>query len=99
MATSDAHRLRFFGEHYSLLGLEKATEPPALNEVFDAIRAQRIKRVSPTGGLPRFLALMIFLFLIHPVLTRLPGSKRAQARRRLAATQGQKPAAGHRATA
>ena len=99
LATSDAHRLRFFGEHYSLLGLANDALPPKLEDVFEAIHAHRIKRVSPTGGLPRFVALMIFLFLIHPVLTRLPGSKRAQARRLLATTNGRGPETGRRVTA
>ena len=99
IATSDAHRLRFFGAHYSLLGLTRASQPPALEDVFDALRADRIKRISPTGGLPRFLALMVFLFVIHPLLTRLPGSKRARARRVLAASHGQKRGAGRHATA
>ena len=99
LATSDAHRLRFFGEHYSLLELAKTSQTPTLEDVFDAIRAHRVKRVSPTGGLARFLALMIFLFLIHPVLMRLPGSKRAQARRLGALPNDQNPGARHRATA
>ena len=99
IATSDAHRLRFFGEHYSLLGLADTTQIPAIEDVFDALRVDRIRRISPTGGLPRFLALIIFLFVIHPLLARLPGSKRTRARRLIAATHGQKPGAGRRATA
>ena len=81
LATSDAHRLRFFGDHYSLLGLATDSRPPALPDVFGAIRARRIERVSPSGGWLRFVALMLFLFVIHPFLTRLPGSKVRQARR------------------
>lgn len=98
LATSDAHRLRFFGEHYSLLGIANASQPLAVEDVFEAIRAHRIKRVSPTGGLGRFIALMIFLFLIHPVLIWLPGSKRSRARQ-MAAANGQKPGAARQAAA
>jgi hypothetical protein len=85
LATSDAHRRIFFGQNYSLLGLDgtgEAGAPPMLEEVFAAIRAGRIERVSPTGGVPRFLALLIFLFCVHPILVRLPGAKRVQARKR-----------------
>lgn len=99
LATSDAHRLRFFGEHYSLLGLAEVSQPPTAEAVFEAIRAHRVKRVNPTGGIARFLALMIFLFLIHPVLTRLPGSKRMQARRVVTDPDTEKPGAGRRAAA
>ena len=49
--------------------------------VFEAIRADRIRRVSPTGGLPRLLAMLCFIFFVHPILVRLPGSKRRRARR------------------
>ena len=97
LATSDAHRLRFFGEHYSLLGLESAANPPTLEDVFAAIRAGRIQRVSPKGGLTRFVALMIFLFLIHPILIKLPGSKRARARRLPQPASARKPDFGQRA--
>lgn len=99
LATSDAHRLRFFGEHYSWLELGKTSRTPAMEDVFDAIRAHRIRRVSPRGGPARFLALMVFLFVIHPVLTRLPGAKRVRARRQPVATGDRKPRAGYRATA
>ena len=79
LATSDAHRRQFFGENYSLLGLPPG-EPPTVENVFAAIRADRIHRVSPTGGLPRLLAMLTFLFVVHPILVRLPGSKRVRAR-------------------
>ena len=81
LATSDAHRRRFFGQNYSLLGLEEGT-PLTIPAVFGAIRADRIRRVSPTGGLPRFVALLFFIFFVHPLLARLPGSKRRLARRK-----------------
>ncbi len=99
LATSDAHRLRFFGEHYSRLALARDTQPPELDDVFEAIRAHRFERIGSTGGLSRFVALMIFLFLIHPVLTRLPSSKRARMRRFPALPEAPKPGAGRRAAA
>lgn len=77
LATSDAHRRQFFGQNYSLLGLPPGDAPSVAN-VFAAIRSHRIHRVSPTGGLPRLLALLLFLFIVHPILVRLPGSKRRQ---------------------
>ena len=79
LATSDAHRRRFFGQNYSFLGLPHGA-PPTVEAVFDAIRADRIRRVSPTGGLARLVALLFFLFFVHPILVRLPGSKRRRAR-------------------
>ena len=79
LATSDAHRRRFFGQNYSFLGLPKGA-PPTVEGVFDAIRADRVRRVSPTGGLPRLVAMLFFLFFVHPVLVWLPGSKRRRAR-------------------
>ncbi len=99
LATSDAHCLRFFGEHYSLLELPRSSQPPALEAVFEAIRTHRFKRVSPTGGLTRFIALMVFLFLVHPILARLPGSKRSQARRSPAAPKAPNRGAGQQAAA
>ena len=80
LATSDAHRRQFFGENYSLLGLPPGAVPTVEN-VFGAIRADRIHRVSPTGGLTRLLAVLLFLFVVHPILVRLPGSKRVRARK------------------
>ena len=98
LATSDAHRLRFFGEHYSLLGLARSTQPPTVETVFEAIRAHRVERVHPTGGLTRFLALMVFLFFIHPALVRMPGSKKMRARRQATNSYPDKSGAGCRAT-
>ncbi len=74
LATSDAHRRVFFGDNYSLLGV--AGESPTIDEVFAAIRAGRIQRVSPSGGIARFGALLFFLFCLHPLLKRLPRRNR-----------------------
>ena len=91
LATSDAHRRRFFGQNYSFLGLPDGAAPTA-EGVFDAIRADRIRRVSPSGGLGRLLAMLCFLFFVHPFLARLPGSKRRRAQR---AKPPKKPSASH----
>ena len=99
LATSDAHRLKFFGEHYTLLGVAKTPGIPTLEAVFAAIRAHTTKRVNPTGGVSRFLALMVFLFLIHPLLVRLPGSKKSRARRLFAAQVHSEPGTGRPAAA
>lgn len=82
LATSDCHHRRFFGTHYSSLGLAPATDgtPPTLESVFDAIRAHRVRRVAPSGGWRRLAALLWFIFVQHPYLGRQPGSKRRRAR-------------------
>ena len=83
LATSDNHRWKFFGKNYSNLEVDcDPTAVPTTGAVFAAIRANRILPVTPTGGWTRFLALLFFLFCVHPVLVRLPGSKRIKARRR-----------------
>ncbi len=81
LATSDAHRRKFFGQNFSLLAVEKPSDAPTVGAIFAAIRANRIQRVSPSGGVSRLLALLFFLFFVHPILVRLPGSKRMQMRR------------------
>ncbi len=82
LATSDAHQRKFFGQNFSWLGLAGRETAPTIDNVFDSIRAGRIRRISPTGGLPRFLALLFFIFCVHPILVRLPGAKLVQARKR-----------------
>jgi predicted metal-dependent phosphoesterase TrpH len=84
LATSDSHRRQFFGRNYSLIGVEGSPEPdgrPAVAQVFAGMRAQRIQRICPTGGLPRLVALLFFVLVVSPILRRLPGSKRTAARR------------------
>lgn len=81
LATSDGHHKRFFGSHFSFLGLSNGGLPPAIEDVFAAIRGHRVRRVAPRGGWSRFLALLGFIFVVHPLLTLLPGSKRSRARR------------------
>ncbi len=85
LATSDTHWRRFFGTHYSLLGLAPTNEPPTIDQVFAAMRADRIRLVSPSGGLLRFVLSLFFILVVTPFLRRLPGSKRSLARREWAA--------------
>ncbi len=63
LATSDAHRLDFFGGHYSLVSLDAGAFPEAL---FDAIRAGRIERVSPPWPWLKLAGYLLHLFIIHP---------------------------------
>lgn len=56
LATSDAHDLRFFGDHYSLL---RASAEPTIEEVFAAIRAGRIRQVSPPWPPGKFLSHLV----------------------------------------
>ena len=82
LATSDTHRWKFFGQNYSRLGLRGETDSvPTIQTAFAAIRANHLQLVTPTGGWSRFIALLIFLFVVHPILTSRPGSKRMRARR------------------
>jgi predicted metal-dependent phosphoesterase TrpH len=84
LATSDSHRRQFFGRNYSLIGVEGSPDEdglPTVAQLFAGMRAERIRRVSPSGGLPRLAALLFFVLVVSPVLRRLPGSKRTAARR------------------
>lgn len=86
LATSDCHRREFFGQNYSWI--EIIGDPGELEVEITAERllagicAGRIRRVAPTGGPRRLLALLWFLFVLHPLLKRLPqGRQRARLRR------------------
>lgn len=68
LATSDAHRLDFFGDHYSLVTVGSR---PTIEELFDAIRAGRIERVSPAWPVLRFLHYLCFILVIHPIQSLL----------------------------
>ncbi len=87
LATSDAHRRCAFGPSFSFLEVPIGDEarsyaaPPTAGEIFAAIRADRIRRVSPAYGLTRLLPLLLFLFLVHPILRRIPWLRRPEHRR------------------
>lgn len=80
VATSDCHRKAFFGQNFSHLGLTVPEgEVPTVTAVFDAIRAHRVRRTAPRNWL-RTLGVLFYVFVQHPVLQRLPGSKRNRGR-------------------
>lgn len=84
LATSDCHRRVFFGQNYSQVEVAVATPGEALAAaaIFAGIRAGRLRRVSPPGGVGRLLALLFFLFFLHPLLKRLPAGRRKARLRR-----------------
>ncbi len=68
IATSDAHRLWAFGRFYSEIGIAgDDVLPPSISDVFHAIRAHKVRRISPPHTLPQLIAAFAFLFLEHPV--------------------------------
>ena len=91
LATSDSHRRAFFGRNFSLLGVDDVRDAdglPTIAQVFAAMHAHRIRRVSPSGGLSRLAALLFYVFVVAPLLRRLPGSKWSAARQRTKARRG-----------
>src|SRR5205807_2222834 len=87
LATSDAHRLAVFGNHYSLV---EVAGDPTIENVFASIRANRIRMVNPPLGWTEFCSLIKFIFVTHPWLLRQKQWKQLLSSRR--------PAAGKRAT-
>lgn len=64
LATSDAHKLEFFGDHYSLI---EVAANPSVEHLFDAIRAGRIKHVSPPWPWRKFASYLLYLGIGHPL--------------------------------
>jgi predicted metal-dependent phosphoesterase TrpH len=64
LATSDAHRLAHFGSHYSLLEVEGE---PTVEKIFAAIRAGRIKQVSPAWPFHRFATHLLYMLSVERV--------------------------------
>lgn len=64
LATSDAHRLDFFGEHYSLVA---TSAEPSIEDVFEAVRAGRLERVSPAWPTRKFLRYLVHILITHPL--------------------------------
>jgi predicted metal-dependent phosphoesterase TrpH len=60
LATSDSHRLDRFGGHYSWVQVPENATP---SDLFDAIRQDRIERVSPPWPLPKMIAYLAHIFL------------------------------------
>lgn len=65
LATSDAHRLDFFGHHYTLVELNPGGAPPTPETLFDAIRAGRVRPVSPPWTTPQFIHYAWWIFVEH----------------------------------
>lgn len=67
IATSDAHRLRAFGCHYTSMPM-----PPALTleNVLAGLRSGPLRLTSPASSLKDFLSAVYFVFLVHPFRLR-----------------------------
>jgi len=67
VATSDAHRLHAFGQHYTSIPM-----PPALTieNVFAALRNGPVRLTSPPCSLSDLLSAVYFVFLKHPFRVR-----------------------------
>jgi len=64
LATSDAHRLQHFGQHFSRVAVDG---PCTTASIFAAIRAGRVERVSPPWPLSKFMQYLFYILAIHPV--------------------------------
>ena len=64
LATSDAHRLKYFGDHYSLIEVEGMV---TMEKIFASIRAGKVETVSPAWPLPRFVGHFIHMFMGEPI--------------------------------
>ncbi len=64
LATSDAHRLDYFGDHYSLV---TTGGPCSTASLFEAIRAGRVRPVSPPWPWGKFARYLIYILAVHPV--------------------------------
>ncbi len=62
VATSDAHDLSRFGQHYSLIEADAQAAPEA---IFDAIRAGCVNPVSPHWSNSDFLRELLFILVTH----------------------------------
>src|SRR5213596_4049083 len=67
IATSDAHRLRAFGRHYTSMPM-----PPALTveNVLAGLRNGPLRLTSPSSSLTDFVSAIYFVFLMHPFRVR-----------------------------
>lgn len=72
VATSDAHELRAFGSHYTLLPRPAEMTP---ENVFAALRAGTGELVSPPASWRDILSTLFFLFVVHPWRRRRRGCR------------------------
>lgn len=64
LATSDTHRLDFFGDHYSLIEIDGELDARSL---FQSIRAGRIRLVSPAWPWKRLVRYLFYIFFTHRI--------------------------------
>jgi len=64
VATSDAHQLRAFGQHYTMLPRPTNLTP---TEVFAQLRSGRIRIHSPAATFSELLSTFYFVFIKHPL--------------------------------
>jgi predicted metal-dependent phosphoesterase TrpH len=67
IATSDAHRLRAFGYHYTSMPMPAAL---TVENVLAGLRGGPLRLTSPASSLKDFLSAVHFVFLVHPFRVR-----------------------------
>lgn len=67
IATSDAHQLEAFGQHYTLIPAPSSLTPEA---VFERLREGPLRPVSPAATLPDMMKTFYFHFVEHPLRMR-----------------------------
>jgi predicted metal-dependent phosphoesterase TrpH len=79
IATSDAHRLHAFGQHYTSIPMPRAL---TVENVFAALRNGPLRLTSPPCSLGDLLSAVNFVFLTHPfrVRRKIAASMRSNAR-------------------
>ena len=64
IATSDAHRLKAFGQHYTSIPRPEQLTPEA---VFTQLRRGRLRLISPPATLSDIMSTFYFVFVAHPL--------------------------------
>ena len=79
IATSDAHRLRAFGHHYTSIPMPSVL---TAENVFAALRSGSLRLTSPACSFTDLVSAIYFVFLAHPfrVRRKLAASKRQSSR-------------------
>ena len=70
LATSDAHRSKSFGRHYSWVNVPRL---PSITDFFDAIREGNVRLVSPVSSFGDFVDALRYILFVHPILVLLRG--------------------------
>ena len=75
IATSDAHRLHAFGNHYTSIPMPSAL---TAEDVFASLRGGPLRLMSPACSFSDFVSAVYFVFLAHPLRVRkkIAASKR-----------------------